>query len=129
MSRDGPRASSSLPLCRKAGAVPHSWDAQIYRQRAEAWWLKAALLPDGHEEAALCLKIAKGYAELASALEAKSIVAYEDDEPAIMKAGQVMELVRGNSVLSHLVLRLRESGLSWREVRTAIEAEINGASC
>jgi len=37
-----------------------------------------------------------------------------DDEPAeAIKAGhEVMELVRGNSVLSHLVLRLRESGLS-----------------
>ena len=37
-----------------------------------------------------------------------------DDEPGkAIKAGhEVMELVRGNSVLSHLVLRLRESGLS-----------------
>ena len=109
--------------------MPDSWNAEIYRQRVAAWQEKAALLPEGQEEAAFCLEIAEGYAKLATALEAKSIVAYEDDEPAIMKAGQVMELVRGNSVLSHLVLRLRESGLSWREVRTAIEAEINGASC
>ena len=108
--------------------MPDSWNAEIYRQRVEAWRQRAALLPEG-KEAAICLEIAEGYAKLANALEAKSIVAYEDDEPAIMKAGQVMELVRGNSVLSHLVLRLRESGLSWREVRTAIEAEINGASC
>ena len=50
-----------------------------------------------------------------------------DDEPAeAIKAGhEVMELVRGNSVLSHLVLRLRDSGLSWREVRAAIQTEVN----
>ena len=54
----------------------------------------------------------------------------EDDEPAeATKAShEVMGLVRGNSALSHLVLRLRDSGLSWREVRAAIEAEINRRS-
>jgi hypothetical protein len=41
---------------------------------------------------------------------------------------EVMELVRGNSALSHLVLRLRESGLSWPQVKAAIEAEINRRS-
>ena len=53
-----------------------------------------------------------------------------DDEPGkAIKAGhEVMELVRGNSVLSHLVLRLRESGLSWPQVKAAIEAEINRRS-
>ena len=51
----------------------------------------------------------------------------EDDEPAeATKAShEVMGLVRGNSELSHLVLRLRDSGLSWREVKAAIQAEIN----
>jgi hypothetical protein len=54
-------------------------------------------------------------------------MARESDEPAeAIKAGhEVMELVRGNSVLSHLVLQLRESGLWWREVRAAIQAEID----
>jgi hypothetical protein len=43
----------------------------------------------------------------------------EDDEPAeATKARrEVMELVR--------VLRLRESGLSWRQVKAAMQAEIN----
>jgi hypothetical protein len=93
------------------------------------------------KEAAICLKIAAGYAELASSLEAKTITARRDDKPAeTIKAGdpaeatkashEVMGLMRGNSALSHLVLRLRESGLSWRELRAAIQAEINGrASC
>ena len=53
-------------------AVPDSWSAEVYRQRAEAWRQKAVLLPEGHEEATLCLEIAGGYAKLASALEAKS---------------------------------------------------------
>jgi hypothetical protein len=39
-----------------------------------------------------------------------------------------MDLVRGNSVLSHLVLRLRDGGLSWHEVRAAIQAEIQGTT-
>ena len=108
--------------------MPDSWNAEIYRQRVEAWRQRAALLPEG-KEAAICLEIAEGYAKLASALEAKSNVGR--DEPAeIVKASQVMELVRGNSELSHLALRLREGGLSWREVKAAIEAEINRpASC
>ena len=38
----------------------------------------------------------------------------------------VMELVRSNSVLSLLVVRLREAGKSWREVKAEIEAEISG---
>jgi hypothetical protein len=51
----------------------------------------------------------------------------EGDDPAeATKAShEVMGLVRGNSVLSHLVLRLRDSGLWWREVKAAIEAEID----
>ena len=54
----------------------------------------------------------------------------EDDEPAeATKAShEVMGLVRGNSELSHLVLRLRDSGLSWPQVKAAIEAEINRRS-
>ena len=53
-------------------AVPYSWNAEIYRHRAEAWRQRAASLPKGHEEAALCLEIASGYAKLARALETKS---------------------------------------------------------
>jgi hypothetical protein len=57
-------------------------------------------------------------------------MAPEDDDPAeATKARhEVMELVRGNSLLSRLVLRLRESGLSWPRVKAAIEAEINRRS-
>ncbi len=36
----------------------------------------------------------------------------------------VMELVRSNSVLSLMVMQMREAGLSWRGVKAAIEAEI-----
>ena len=53
-------------------AVPDSWSAEVYRQRAEAWRQKAVLLPEDHEEATLCLEIASGYAKLARALETKS---------------------------------------------------------
>jgi hypothetical protein len=54
----------------------------------------------------------------------------EGDDPAeVIKAShEVMGLVRGNSALSHLVLRLRDSGLSWREVRAAIQTEIDRRS-
>jgi hypothetical protein len=37
----------------------------------------------------------------------------------------VMELVRTNSVLSLLVVQLRDAGKSWREVKAEIEAEIS----
>jgi hypothetical protein len=36
---------------------------------------------------------------------------------------EVMVLVSGSPALSLLVIRLRESGLSWRDVKTAIDAE------
>ena len=50
--------------------VPDSWNAEMYRQRAEALRQRAALLPKGGEEAALCLETAGEYAELASLLDA-----------------------------------------------------------
>ena len=54
----------------------------------------------------------------------------EGDDPAeVIKAShEVMGLVRGNSVLSHLVLQLRDRGLLWREVRAALQAEIDRRS-
>ena len=36
----------------------------------------------------------------------------------------VMELVRSNSVLSLVVVQLRDAGKSWREVKAEIAAEI-----
>ena len=57
-------------------------------------------------------------------------MAREGDDPAeVIKAShEVMGLVRGNSELSHLVLRLRDRGLWWREVRAAIQAKIDRQS-
>jgi hypothetical protein len=37
---------------------------------------------------------------------------------------EVMDLVRSDSDLSLLVIKLREAGKSWRQVKAAIEAEI-----
>jgi hypothetical protein len=37
---------------------------------------------------------------------------------------EVMDLVRRSSELSLLVVQLREAGKSWRDVKAAIEAEI-----
>ena len=56
----GVDAVSSLPPDRNGGAVPDSWSAEIYRQRAEAWRQKATL-PSA--------KLASAQAELASASE------------------------------------------------------------
>ena len=36
---------------------------------------------------------------------------------------EVMDMVRGISAFSHMVFRLRESGLSWRDVKAVIDAE------
>jgi hypothetical protein len=60
------------------------------------------------------------------ALVPRFMSAHNDEPAETTKAGhEVIGLVRGNSRLSHLVLRLRESGLSWPQVKVAIEAEIN----
>ncbi len=42
---------------------------------------------------------------------------------------EVMELVRGSAVLSHMVVQLRATGMSWRHVRAAIQAEIGRRKC
>ena len=41
---------------------------------------------------------------------------------------EVMELVRGNPALSSSVLRLRDNGLSWRDVKTAIDPKPAGGT-
>jgi hypothetical protein len=46
-------------------------------------------------------------------------------EAEISDSHAVMELVRTNSVLSRLVVQLRDAGRSWREVQAAIEAAIS----
>jgi hypothetical protein len=48
-------------------AVPDSWDAKVYRQRAEAWRQRAALA-EGKQRAA-CIVLADGYETLAGLLE------------------------------------------------------------
>jgi diguanylate cyclase (GGDEF)-like protein/PAS domain S-box-containing protein len=41
---------------------------------------------------------------------------------------QVMELARTHSELSRMVMQLRDAGMSWREVKAAIEAEMKRGS-
>ena len=41
---------------------------------------------------------------------------------------EVMELVRCNPALSSFVLRLRDNGLSWRDVKTAIDPKPAGGT-
>jgi hypothetical protein len=51
-------------------AMPESWDAGVYRNRATAWLQKAESLPEGHEREA-CLALAEGYVRLAELIEAQ----------------------------------------------------------
>jgi hypothetical protein len=41
---------------------------------------------------------------------------------------EVMELVRGNSTLNHLVVQLREARMSWQDVKAAIQAKMADSS-
>jgi hypothetical protein len=68
--------------------------------------------------------------QCANVTGARTHVSRESDDPseATKARHEVMELVRGNSVLSHLVLRLRDSGMSWCQVKTSIDAEIDRQS-
>ena len=50
--------------------MPESWDPSIYRERAEAWRQRAALLPEDNPQAKICLEIAEGYERLAHLIEA-----------------------------------------------------------
>lgn len=50
--------------------VPENWDPAVYRQRAEAWRQRAALLPEDDPQAKICLEIAEGYERLAQLIEA-----------------------------------------------------------
>lgn len=50
--------------------MPESWDPCVYRQRAEAWRQRAALLPVADPQATTCLEIAEGYERLAELIDA-----------------------------------------------------------
>jgi hypothetical protein len=49
--------------------VPENWDPIYYRERVKAWRDKAASLPEGHPEWAVCDELADGYDRLAALLE------------------------------------------------------------
>jgi hypothetical protein len=51
--------------------MPDSWDPNIYRQRAEAWRQRAALLED-EDQQDTCLDIADGHDRLAGLIEAEA---------------------------------------------------------
>jgi hypothetical protein len=51
--------------------MPDSWDPNLYRQRAEAWRQRAALLED-EDQQDTCLDIADGYDRLAGLIEAET---------------------------------------------------------
>ena len=53
-----------------ANAMPESWDAGEYRNRATAWLQKAESLPEGREREA-CFVLAEGYVRLAELIEAQ----------------------------------------------------------
>jgi hypothetical protein len=53
-----------------ANAMPDSWDAGEYRNRATAWLQKAESLPEGPEREA-CFVLAEGYVRLAELIEAQ----------------------------------------------------------
>jgi hypothetical protein len=62
-------ATEPMPI-RFEERMPESWDPKIYRERAEAWRQRAALLPEDDPQAMTCLEIAEGYARLAQLIEA-----------------------------------------------------------
>ena len=62
---------SSLSRSRAGLRMPESWDPIVYRERAEAWRQRAALLPQDDPQTAICLEIADGYARLAQLIEAE----------------------------------------------------------
>jgi hypothetical protein len=49
--------------------MPDSWDADVYRQRAEAWRQRAAHLSDEFDARAICLSLADDYEALANLIE------------------------------------------------------------
>ena len=49
--------------------MPENWDPIYYRERVKAWRDKAASLPEGHPEWAVCVELADGYDRLAALLE------------------------------------------------------------
>jgi hypothetical protein len=51
--------------------MPDSWNATVYRQRAEAWRQRAALVED-EAQRNTCLGLAEGYGRLAGLIEAEA---------------------------------------------------------
>ena len=52
--------------------MPDQWDAEVYRQRAEAWRQRAAQLSDDDDTRATCLSLADDYEKLANLIEQRA---------------------------------------------------------
>ena len=52
--------------------MPDSWNAEVYRERAEQWRAAAEKLPLGKEREA-CLVLADGYANLAGLIDSSGL--------------------------------------------------------
>jgi hypothetical protein len=52
--------------------LPDQWDANVYRQRAEAWRRRAAQLQDGDNQKSTCLALAEDYKKLANLIEQRA---------------------------------------------------------
>jgi len=56
--------------------MPETWDAELYRRRAEGWQTRADSLPEGPDKDA-CLQLAQGYVRLAHFIEARAFTRSE----------------------------------------------------
>ena len=52
--------------------MPDQWDADVYRQRAEAWRQRATQLSDDDDARVTCLSLAEQYDKLANLIEQRA---------------------------------------------------------
>ena len=55
--------------------MPDQWDADVYRQRAEAWRQRAAQLSDADDARATCLSLADDYEKVTNLIEQRASLA------------------------------------------------------
>jgi hypothetical protein len=84
--------------------MPDKWDANVYRQRAEAWRKRAAQPSVNDDQKAACLALASDYEKLAKLIEQRGVL--ERHIPLLVKLRE-LDLSEHQTMIGQMLAALR----------------------